>query len=122
WTLDVDAAEGGAPVALSGEEVAATIDALVGNVFSHTPEGTPYAVRVAVRDGRALLVVEDGGPGIGAPESVLGGGASAAGSPGLGLAIARRAAEAAGGRLGIDRSPLGGARVTVDVPVARARD
>ncbi|HEX6419873.1 MAG TPA: HAMP domain-containing sensor histidine kinase [Acidimicrobiales bacterium] len=118
WTLDLEAPGPGAPVALSADEAAAAIDALVGNVFAHTPEGTPYVVRVTVRGGRAILVVEDAGPGIDAPEAAVGRGASAAGSTGLGLDIARRAAEAARGSLGVDRSPLGGARVTVDLPLA----
>ncbi|MZE78656.1 two-component sensor histidine kinase, partial [Streptomyces sp. SID5475] len=40
-------------------------------------------------------------------------GASEGGSSGLGLDIAAKAAEAAGGRLVVDRSPWGGARVTM---------
>jgi signal transduction histidine kinase len=118
WSLDDGGAEGGAPVMLSEDEVAAAVDALVGNVFAHTPEGTAYAVRVRVAGGRATLVVEDAGPGIDAPRAAVGRGASRAGSTGLGLDIARRAAQAARGGLAIDRSPLGGARVTLDVPLA----
>ncbi|HEX6419829.1 MAG TPA: ATP-binding protein [Acidimicrobiales bacterium] len=121
WTFDDGGTEDGAPVTLSGDEAAATVDALVGNVFAHTPDGTAYAVRVRAGSGRATLVVEDAGPGIEAPRAAVGRGASRAGSTGLGLDIARRAAEAAGGGLAIDRSPLGGARVTWDVPLADRR-
>lgn len=121
WTFDDGGTEDGAPVTLSGDEAAAAVDALVGNVFAHTPDGTAYAVRVRADGGRATLVVEDAGPGIEAPRAAVGRGASRAGSTGLGLDIARRAAEAAGGGLAIDRSPLGGARVTFDVPLADRR-
>jgi signal transduction histidine kinase len=118
WTLDVDPGGDGAAVALSADEAAAAVDALVGNVFAHTPEGTPYGVRVAVAGGSARLDVDDAGPGIAAPGVAVGRGATRAGSTGLGLDIARRAAEAAGGHLAIDRSPLGGARVSLVVPLA----
>ena len=111
--------EGPVPVGLSAEEAGAALDALVGNVFAHTDEGTAYALRLDVADGRARLAVEDAGPGIDDP-GVLDRGATRAGSgsTGLGLDIARQAAEAAGGTLTIDRSPaLGGARVVLAVPV-----
>jgi signal transduction histidine kinase len=68
----------------------------------------------------AHLVVEDVGPGIDAPEAALGRGATRAGSTGLGLDIARQAAEAAGGRIEVGRSALGGARVAVVVPLVGA--
>jgi len=55
--------------------------------------------------------VQDAGPGF--DPSAGARGVSGAGSTGLGLDIARRTAESAGGTLTVDRSPLGGARVTV---------
>jgi signal transduction histidine kinase len=118
WTLDVTGDAHGAPVRLAADEASAAVDALVGNVFAHTPDGSGYALRVRVADGRVVLVVEDAGPGIAGAEVAVGRGASRAGSTGLGLDIARRAAEAAGGGLAVDRSPLGGARVTLDLPRA----
>jgi signal transduction histidine kinase len=117
WTLDVDAPERGCLVALSEDEAAAAIDALVGNVFAHTPDGTGYAVRVRAADGEVHLVVEDGGDGIAVPDEAVGRGATQAGSTGLGLDIARQAAERAGGTLGIDRSPMGGAEISLAVPL-----
>ena len=118
WTLDVDPDGRPVTVALSADEAGAAIDALVGNVFAHTGEGTPYALRLDVADGRARLAVEDGGPGIAAPDRALDRGATRTGSTGLGLDIARQAAEAAGGELSVDRSPsLGGARVALTLPV-----
>jgi signal transduction histidine kinase len=119
WTLDVNGAHGPCPVALSSGEAAAALDALVGNVFAHTPEGTPYAVRVEVADGTARLVVADAGAGIHAPGDALDRGVTGGGSTGLGLDIARQAAEAAGGSIAIDRSSRGGAQVSLVLPLAR---
>jgi signal transduction histidine kinase len=68
--------------------------AFVENAIRHTPPGTPIAVSVEARDGRAVLEVVDGGPGI--PEEdqehlfqrfYRAAGGKASGS-GLGLAIA----------------------------------
>ncbi len=47
----------------------------------------------------------------------MGRGETGGGSTGLGLDIARRAAESAGGSLAVDRGPGGGARVCLDIPV-----
>ena len=117
WNLDVNPA-GRCTVRLSTEEAAAAVDALVGNVFAHTPDGTPYAVSVGCEDGLVRLRVDDAGRGIADPDVALSRGVTRSGSTGLGLDIARQAAEAAGGRIGIERSPLGGARVTLEVPLA----
>jgi signal transduction histidine kinase len=54
--------------------------------------------------------VDDGGPGLPAGWQARRG-ASGGGSTGLGLDIARRTAEAAGGGLALGTGPLGGARV-----------
>jgi signal transduction histidine kinase len=97
------------PVPLPRDELILAIDALLGNVFAHTPEGTALRVTVSERG----LVVEDAGPGIHDPASAVRRGVSGAGSTGLGLDIARRVATAAGGRLDIGASPLGGARVAL---------
>jgi signal transduction histidine kinase len=98
-------------VTLGADEAAAAVDAVLGNIFAHTPEGTGY--RVALRDGAdAVLVVEDDGPGMpaGADER----GASGGDSTGLGLDIVRRTAERSGGSLTLDgRSAGGGSRVVV---------
>lgn len=104
-------------VGLSDDDVAAVVDALIGNVFRHTAPGTPVGVRV-VRTAQAVeLVVEDGGPGIPEPERALSRGSST-GSTGLGLDIAQRAASATGGSMRIGRGPLGGAHITVTFALA----
>ncbi|MFI6926805.1 ATP-binding protein [Nonomuraea spiralis] len=100
-----------APVAVGGEELAACVDALLGNVFAHTPEGTAMAVRLSPRPSGALLVVEDSGPGF--DPGLLERGNSGRGSTGLGLDIARRTAESCGGTLAVTVPDGGGARVEV---------
>jgi signal transduction histidine kinase len=121
WTFDADGVRGTCVVSLSGEEAAAVLDALVGNVFAHTPEGTPYALRIRADGAWVTLDVEDDGPGIDAPDEAVGRGETRSGSTGLGLDIASRAAEAAGGFLTLDRRPRGGARVRLVMPLAASR-
>ncbi|GAA3187727.1 hypothetical protein GCM10017688_49830 [Streptomyces ramulosus] len=112
-TLECTLPGGGVPVRAEETELAAAVDALLGNVFDHTPEGT--GVRLAVvraPDGDGgRLTVEDDGPGF--PEGhVPERGRSGGGSTGLGLDIVRRAAQEAGGTVEFARAPGGGARVT----------
>jgi signal transduction histidine kinase len=105
-------------VPIASEELVAMIDALVGNVFAHTPDGTAVEVALTLADGAAQIVIEDAGPGF--PDaSVLRRGASGGSGTGLGLDIARRTAESAGGSMVIARSrSLGGAVVVVRLPLA----
>jgi signal transduction histidine kinase len=104
-------------VRIQPADIEAAIDALLGNVFAHTPERTGYVVRLE-RDGNtALVIVDDAGPGL-PGGTVLERGESTAGSTGLGLDIARRTVEGAGGTLHSDVSPLGGARIVLELPVA----
>lgn len=118
WTASVDPA-GPHLVRLAADDAEAVVDVLLGNVFAHTPEGTPYGLAVTEARGRVQLVVEDGGPGINDPTAVLDRGASDGGSTGLGLDIATTAARAAGGELRVETSAeLGGARIVLDLPAA----
>ena len=115
------AESGGHPLALDlGEDAWALADeervlqigrALAGNALAHTPAGTPVTVRVHRRVDRAVLEVEDAGPGI--PAEHLGRifdrfyrveGGQASGS-GLGLAIARELAQHMGGEVRVDSAP-----------------
>ncbi len=99
-------------------ELAAAIDALLGNVFRHTAEGTAFAVDVHHSGDAVIVLVSDAGLGIEDPKAALARGASgrtgaggSVGSTGLGLDIVRRVAESTGGDLRIGRSVLGGTEV-----------
>jgi len=113
-----DDGDGPAPsttVAVSPDELEAALDALLGNVFAHTPEGTAFRVEVRpLSDGGIALAVEDSGPGL-SPDFVERG-VSGSGGTGLGLDIARRTAEGAGGVFRIGRSATGGARIAMEFP------
>jgi signal transduction histidine kinase len=114
------------PVPVPRPDLIAAADALLGNIFLHTREGTEFAVTLHAGDGVVAIFFADGGPGIADPDTALQRGRSGRGSTGLGLDIARRVAESAGGELRIDRSALGGAQVqmwlrTGGRPSGRAR-
>ncbi len=99
------------PVRAGAEDLAAAVDALVENVIAHTPESTAFSVALHGEPGGARLVISDDGPGI--PADAVVRGRSDRGSSGLGLDIARRCAESAGGSMTIGRSPSGGAEITL---------
>lgn len=111
-----DLPKGPLPVAVGVGDLEAAVDALLGNVFSHTPDGTAYTVRVGADATHVELTVEDDGPGLEA--DAVGRGASGAGSTGLGLDIVARTVEAAGGHFAVGRSPSGGARLRLRFPAA----
>ncbi|WP_327064885.1 sensor histidine kinase [Kitasatospora sp. NBC_01302] len=117
-TCSFEATDEPTPVRLPDDHLGAAVDALVGNVFRHTPEGTGFAVSVHRTAQSVLLVVEDGGGGIEDPDSALSRGVSNGGSTGLGLDIALSAAQSTRGQLRIQRSELGGARVEVALGLA----
>jgi signal transduction histidine kinase len=108
----------GVVVPVPPTELGAALDALVDNVFSHTPESTAFGFRVQVTPaGAAEVAVEDDGLGLSA-SWLAERGVSGAGSTGIGLDVARRTAEGPGGELRIEQSPSGGARVVLAFPRA----
>lgn len=97
------------PVGAGAADVAAAVDALIGNVFDHTPLGVGFEIEVSVATGGGRrLVVRDAGPGY-VSAAVAARGSSTRASTGLGLDIARRTAEAAGGTMSLGSAPTGGA-------------
>jgi signal transduction histidine kinase len=108
------------PVPVARAELAAALDAVLGNVFRYTPQGTAFEVALTRRDGWVALRVDDAGPGIPDPEKALQRGQSDQGSTGLGLDIARRAAQDAGGSVSLARAQLGGASVVMLLADAEA--
>lgn len=93
-------------VPVRADQLEAAVDALVGNVFAHTPPGTSFSVTVTAGP-PAQLIVQDSGPGL-AEQALLERGRSATGSTGLGLDIARRTGESSGGGLDVSPGPTGG--------------
>jgi signal transduction histidine kinase len=111
--LTGDVPEGPLPVRVAAADLGAAVDALLGNVFAHTPEGTGLQVAVRPRDGGgALVTVRDDGPGL--PVAAVARGRSGGGSTGLGLDIARRTAEGSGGGLRLASAP-GRTEVTLEL-------
>ncbi|MFF5189502.1 sensor histidine kinase [Streptomyces sp. NPDC000345] len=96
-------------------DLAAALDALLGNVFRHTAEGTAFAVDVHNGEDAVIVLVSDAGPGIPDPEAAMarGRGSGSEGSTGLGLDIVRRLAESTGGDVRIGSSVLGGTEVRI---------
>ncbi|MFF5334043.1 ATP-binding protein [Streptomyces sp. NPDC013181] len=112
-----------ARIPVARADLAAALDALLGNVFRHTPEGTAFAVDVQHGGEAVTVLVSDAGGGIADPEAALerGRAREAVGSTGLGLDIVRRVAESTGGEVRIGRSALGGAEVRVRIGLAGQR-
>jgi signal transduction histidine kinase len=109
--LEVGLPPGPVGVAVPAPDLAAALDALLGNVFGHTPDGVSLKVSAVLDSGAIVLTVEDGGAGFSATAPQ-----PSSGSTGLGLDIARRTAEAAGGTMRLGGSPLGGALVQLTFP------
>ncbi|MFI8965503.1 sensor histidine kinase [Streptomyces sp. NPDC053493] len=105
-------------------ELVAALDALLGNVFRHTPEGTAFSVDLHNGDDAVIVLVSDAGPGIADPAAALARGNSGgrAGSTGLGLDIVRRMAESTGGDVRIGHSVLGGTEVRIWIGLGDAAD
>lgn len=101
------------PAPVPRAELAAALDAVIGNVFRYTPQGTAFEVAVSRRDGYVAIRIDDAGPGITNPDRALRRGTSDQGSTGLGLDIAKRVALQANGSVSIDRARLGGASVVM---------
>jgi signal transduction histidine kinase len=99
------------------------------NLLDNAGRHARTTVRVSVheRDGRVQVLVDDDGPGI--PEAdqervferfvrLDEHRTRAAGGAGLGLSLVRRIAERHHGTASADTSPLGGARIVLDLPIA----
>ena len=108
-------------VGASADSLGAALDVLVDNVFSHTPDRTPFALVVRSAPGVVEVIVEDDGAGFATPDAADRG-RSGAGSTGLGLDVARRTAENADGRLVLGSSAAGGASVVLEFPATGSHE
>ncbi|GAA2745424.1 HAMP domain-containing sensor histidine kinase [Kitasatospora cinereorecta] len=107
-------ADGPAPVPVQRGDLAAAVDALLGNVFRHTTLGTAFSVDLLTTESSVIVLVGDAGPGFTDPDAAIerGAGHGGEGSTGLGLDIVRKLAEATGGDMALGRSAvLGGAEI-----------
>jgi signal transduction histidine kinase len=104
-------------VALSRDDLEAAIDALLSNIFTHTPEGVAFQVSVtgARRPpaGWSLVVADEGQRDNRNGTRRHGGGSR---GTGLGLDIVRRSAARAGGDVEAGPTAAGGWRVEVRLP------
>ncbi|MBC9250033.1 two-component sensor histidine kinase [Pseudomonas alcaligenes] len=99
------------------------LDNLLRNAMRFNPAGQPIELRLHSQGQQLLISVRDHGPGV-APELLEKLGEpffrapdQAAAGHGLGLAIARKAAERHGGRLLLDNHPQGGFVATLELPL-----
>jgi signal transduction histidine kinase len=115
--------DGPASTVGDSEALFRALDHLVANAARHAR--TKVAVGVELHDGEVRVHVDDDGSGIpaGQRDAVVHrfvrsdeGRARDNGGAGLGLAVASDVAAVHGGRLAIDDSPLGGARVSLILP------
>jgi signal transduction histidine kinase len=106
-------------VAVPEDVVGSIADTLIENVLTHTQAGVDLRVGWQAEGDLAIVRVEDSGAGFTPGFDPTTRGVSSRGSTGLGLDIARKTAEAAGGSLRWGRSQLGGALVEVSLPLVK---
>ena len=101
---------------------------LVSNAARYSPDGTPITLTASADGDRAVVVVADRGPGVGTADSERlfrryerGHGTATAGTSrsGVGLYVAARLVAAHGGTIGFVDPTRPGARVRVELAVAR---
>jgi two-component system OmpR family sensor kinase len=126
--------DNGGPVPVRGnpDELHRMVVNLLDNAVRHTPDGSTIELRLEADDDRAVVEVADDGPGI--PDEmreqafdrfVRGTGpadTAAGGGTGLGLAIVRAVAHSHGGEVRASRSGLGGALITVTLPLGKSEE
>jgi two-component system OmpR family sensor kinase len=113
------------PVIVDGvrDELHRLVLNLLENAVRHTPPGTSVQASTETRDGDAVLVVQDAGPGIPAElrervfDRFVRGGRDGGRGSGLGLAIVRSVAQSHGGTVALGPSEDGrGARFEIHIP------
>ena len=105
---------------------AEVVAGLVHNATKYAPKGTRIAVRIERGDTRAIVRVQDEGPGVPPPERARifepyarGAGNDDVAGSGIGLFAARRVIEAQGGDLWVEDAPERGAVFAFSIPLTR---
>jgi two-component system, OmpR family, sensor kinase len=114
------------PVWVAGDEprLGQIIHNLIGNALAHTPPRTPVEVQVSAHDDRAVLRVQDRGPGMDAEQAsrifdrfYRGDASPSNGGSGLGLFIVAAVARALRGRVTVDTALGRGSTFEVVLPL-----
>lgn len=122
--LDIAAEPGADCVEVEPKLLARAVQNLLNNAMRHTSRRIVCGAKTC-EDGGVMIYVDDDGEGVPAAERVRifepfhrldSSRNRATGGFGLGLAIVRRIALLHGGRVGVDTSPLGGARFIITLP------
>lgn len=124
--LDIAAEPGADCVEVEPKLLARAVQNLLNNAMRHTSRRIVCGAKTC-EGGTVMIYVDDDGEGVPVPERTRifepfhrldSSRNRATGGFGLGLAIVRRIALLHGGRVGVDTSPLGGARFTITLPGA----
>ncbi len=113
------------PVKIDRDQISRAVSNLISNAVHHTASGGLIEVSAVDRGPFVSIIVDDDGPGV--PEAdrdrifdrfarLDQARTSTDGGSGLGLAIVKAIAEAHGGGVRCEDSPLGGARFVIDLP------
>lgn len=96
---------------------------IVQNIQRHTPAASPVEVSASTADDQVRIAVDDAGPGIveGEPEQGPGVAARGTGGFGLGMSIMEAVVRSHGGTMVKGRSPAGGLRLIIALPIAPAK-
>lgn len=122
-TIDIDTTASSAVVPIPSGLLRQAVYNLVKNAIEASPRGGRVSIRAWMEDGTFWLTVRDHGPGV--PEDAQGrifnGLGSTAVRPtpgkiGLGISLARRSMEAAGGSVTVHNAADGGAVFTIRIP------
>ncbi len=120
--LEIDASTDLPTVAIDRARMAVALTNLVSNALRYAPAGSTVLVRATAAGGGMRFEVDDAGPGVPKAdrehifEPFVRGESAPGRGAGLGLYIAREVARAHGGRIGVARADMGGARFWIEVP------
>ena len=124
--LEVGMADDLPPITADREKLRRVIGNLLDNALKFTPEGGRIGVTAGRKAGRILVTVSDRGPGVPAEMrdrvferfGQVPGVAGRRRGTGLGLAFAKLAVEAHGGRIWVEDNPGGGSAFKLELPAA----